>query len=417
MPEGHLQRRLRAAPGGWMPEGHLQSGAVEHIGVEQRRARLAVRHHLAGPAPSAEQVADDLVGFHATDPVSLFVSAWARTTDVSIADFEHVLYERRSLVRTLGMRRTMFVVPLDVLPVVETAAGHALAGPERRRLVGWLEEAAVSGAGETWLRAVEDDAVRELEKRGPSTAQELATDVPALQLRFTVGQGKKYEATISLGTRVLLILAMEGRILRGRPRGSWLSTQYRWAARRDWIGDVPNVLDVEEASAALVQRWLRAFGPATFEDLKWWTGWTVRQTRGALSRLEVVEVDLDGMAGLLLADDLDSQKQPDPWIALLPALDATVMGWKHRDWYLGEYRGVLFDRNGNAGPSVWCDGRIVGGWAQRPNGDIAVRILEDIGRDAVAAVEERANQLCQWFGDTRFKWRFPTPLQRELDAG
>ena len=389
---------------------------MEHISVEQRRARLAVRHHLAAPAAAVEQAAGDLVGFHATDPVSLFVSAWARTRDLTVENFVDVLYERRSLVRTLCMRRTMFVVPLDVLPIVETAAGHALAGPERRRLLGWLEEAAVPDTGEAWLRAVEDDAVRALEKGGPSTAQELAADVPALQLRFTVGKGKKYEGTISLGTRVVLILAMEGRIMRGRPRGTWVSTQYRWAARREWVGHVPNILDVDEASAVLVQRWLRAFGPATFEDVKWWTGWTVAQTRRALARLEVVEVDLDGVTGLLLADDLDCEEQPEPWIALLPALDATVMGWKHRDWYLGDFRSVLFDRNGNAGPSVWCDGRIVGGWAQRPNGDIAVRILEDIGREATAAVEEPANQLCAWFGDTRVKWRFPTPLQRELEA-
>ena len=390
---------------------------MEHISVEQRRARLAVRHHLAAPAATVEQAAADLIGFHATDPVSLFVSAWARTWDMTVADFEDALYERRSLVRTLGMRRTLFVVPVDVLPIVESAAGNALAAPERRRIARWLEEADVARDGETWLRAVENAAVVALEQRGPATAQELAADVPALQQRFTVAQGKKYEGTISVASRVLLILAMEGRILRGRPRGTWVSTQYRWVARRDWVGDAPTSLDVEEASAALVRRWLWAFGPARFDDLKWWTGWTVAQTRRALARLEVVEVDLDGVTGLLLADDLEGEEHPEPWIALLPALDATVMGWKQRDWYLGEYRSALFDRNGNAGPSVWCDGRIVGGWAQRSNGDIAVRVLEDIGRDAIAAVEERAHHLCAWFGDTRFKWRFPTPLQRELETG
>ena len=48
--------------------------------------------------------------------------------------------------------------------------------------------------------------------------------------------------------------------------------------------------------------------------------------------------------------------------ALLPVLDATTMGWKHRDFYLDpEHTPYLFDTNGNAGPTVWCDGRIIGG--------------------------------------------------------
>ena len=38
----------------------------------------------------------------------------------------------------------------------------------------------------------------------------------------------------------------------------------------------------------------------------------------------------------------------------------TFMGWKERDWFLGEHAEPLFDRNGNAGPTVWRDGRVVG---------------------------------------------------------
>ena len=54
-----------------------------------------------------------------------------------------------------------------------------------------------------------------------------------------------------------------------------------------------------------------------------------------------------------------------PWVALLPGLDSTVMGWKERAWFLGGHQHALFDVNGNAGPTVWCNGRIVGGWAHR----------------------------------------------------
>ncbi len=60
------------------------------------------------------------------------------------------------------------------------------------------------------------------------------------------------------------------------------------------------------------------------------------------------------------------------------------MGWQARDWFLGEHRAALFDRTGNIGPTVWWEGRVVGGWAQRASGEIVLRLLEDIGADGGA---------------------------------
>jgi hypothetical protein len=77
---------------------------------------------------------------------------------------------------------------------------------------------------------------------------------------------------------------------------------------------------------------------------------------------------------------------------------------------------VLFDRNGNGGPTVWADGRIVGGWAQRADGTIAVRVLEDVGAERRAAIDEAAHRLEELLGDVRFSVRFPAPLQAQLRA-
>jgi hypothetical protein len=83
------------------------------------------------------------------------------------------------------------------------------------------------------------------------------------------------------------------------------------------------------------------------------------------------EVDLGATAAYVLADDLDPTPMPDPSAALLPTLDPTTMGWKERDWYLGPHGPTLFDSNGNAGPTVWWEGRVVGGSSQRRDGEIA----------------------------------------------
>ena len=165
-----------------------------------------------------------------------------------------------------------------------------------------------------------------------------------------------------------------------------------------------------------MRRWLAAFGPGTLQDLAWWTGWPQRQTRQALAAAGAVEVDLDGGTGFVSADDLDPVAPPPEWVALLPALDPTVMGWKERSWYLGDHRERLFDRNGNAGPTVWADGRVVGGWAQRPDGTIAVELLEPVLSSVQGKISAEADRLHAWLAGTVITPRIRTPLERRLTS-
>jgi hypothetical protein len=93
------------------------------------------------------------------------------------------------------------------------------------------------------------------------------------------------------------------------------------------------------------------------------------------------------------------------------------MGWKNREWYLAESVATrVFDRNGNAGPTVWSDGRIVGGWAQRSDGSIAVELLEDLDSERRALLDVEIERTREFVGDTRFRVRFPSPNQKELLA-
>ncbi|HEX6675338.1 MAG TPA: winged helix DNA-binding domain-containing protein [Actinomycetes bacterium] len=391
---------------------------MRRIGVEQRRARLALRHHLAPAARSddAATVARDLVGLHGTDPASVFLAAWARLRAPEVGAIQRAMYDERSLLRILGMRRTMFVVTVDLLPVVHAACTRAIAAQQRKLLVQLLAQAGVADDPDGWLREVEEATMRALAGRGEALAAELSQDVPGLREQLHLAVGKPYEAKVSISTRVLFLMAADGLVVRGRPRGSWTSSQFRWAPLEKWLpGGVPEV-PVEAAQAELVRRWLAAFGPGTVADLKWWTGLTAGAVKRALAQVEPAEVELDGGTGLVLPGDLEPVPAPAPWAALLPALDPTAMGWAGRAWYLGEHGPALFDRSGNVGPTVWWQGRIVGGWAQRKDGEIALRLLEDVGADAAAAVEAEAERLRRWFGPVRVTPRFRTPLERELVA-
>lgn len=382
--------------------------------VGERRARLAVRHRLAKPGPTVEAAAESMVGLHASDPATVYLAAWARVGSFGRGDLERALYEDRTLLRMVGMRRTLFVVTPGVAEVMDAACTRALGPPQRRRLVRLLEEQAIADDGEAWLVQVCRSVLESLNDRGEATATELTEDVPELGLRFTYGEGKAYGGQFGISTRILFLLATEGRIVRGRPRGRWLSSLYAWTPTERWLGQRLPVIETEAAQAELVRRWLLSFGPGTLTDIRWWTGWTSRDTRRALAAAGVVEVSLEAGVGYLLADDLEPVVEPDPWVALLPGLDPTSMGWKEREWYFGDHATMLFDRNGNAGPTVWCDGRVVGGWAQRPGGEVVFTLFEDIGGEAERAVAAEAERLAGWLEGSVITPRFRTPLERQL---
>jgi Winged helix DNA-binding domain len=393
---------------------------VRRLDNRERRARLGVRHHLAPKARVADvvSIAGDLVGLHGSDPATVFLSAAARLKRPAraVGALEEALYDDRTIVRTLCMRRTMFVVPLDLVPIVQAACTDALVPGERTRLVKMIEEGGIAADGARWLRKVEAATIDALDELGEATAGDLSKRVPGLRKQLTFGEGKTWAGTMGLSTRVLFLLAAEQRVARGRPRGSWTSSQYRWAPMTTWLPDGMPTIPADIARAELLRRWLAAFGPVTTTDVKWWTGWTVAQTNAALAAVEAVDVELEDGTGWVLPGDDGPTKAVGPWVALLPGLDPTTMGWKERAWYLGDHGPALFDRNGNAGPTVWVDGRVVGAWAQRKDGAVVIELMEDVGRVASTRVSRAAADLQEWLGAVRVTPRFPTPLQKALTA-
>jgi hypothetical protein len=376
---------------------------VTLITTTERRQRLVARHHLLDRAGSVEEAAESVVGFHSSDPVTVFLSCWARVEGFRVEDLDEAMYDRKSLIRMLGMRRTLFVQSPGMAAIMNEACTRHLAPSQRSRLISMIENQAVASDGDAWLEAVEAETLEALASLGEATAAELTRLVPELGRKLVFGEGKTWGGEVGLSTRVLFMLATAGSIVRGRPRGSWRSSQYRWALLDGWLEGGLAEVDSDWAEAELLRRWLRSYGPGTLTDLRWWTGWTLTKTRRVLERLEVEEVELDeDGVGLVLADDLETPAIGRPSVALLPGLDPSVMGWKEREWFLGPHQDRLFDRNGNAGPTVWVDGRIVGGWAQTPSGRISVGLLESVDASAAASIAGEVDR---------------APLEKELAAG
>ncbi|MEU7379913.1 winged helix DNA-binding domain-containing protein [Streptomyces sp. NPDC042207] len=388
-----------------------------YIDVAERRARLALRHRLAAGtrAGTPEEVARALVALHGTDPATVYLGVGARLADPAetVARTEHALYEDRTLVRMHGMRHTVFVFPAELTAVVHASTGIAVAARARAALIKDMAKAGAPDAA--WLKEVEESALAALARRGQATAAELAQDEPRLREQFAYAAGKSYEGVHTVSSRLLRVLGVEGKVVRGRPLGSWTSTQFRWA-----LAPGHPELDVAAAQSDLLRRWLAACGPATEADLKWWTGWRVTDVRRALAAAGAREVRVDEGTAYVTGDDVAPVAGPEePWAALLPGLDPTAMGWQQRDWYLApRLRPALFDGSGNVGPTVWWNGRVVGAWAQRPDGGIAWRILDrdGLGAEAEAAIAGQAEELESRLGPTRVTPRFRTPLEKELAA-
>jgi len=382
--------------------------------VAERRRRLARRHHLspAHRAAGVREACDGLVCLHATDPATVYLSAWARVRGFTVAQLETALYGERSLVKHLAMRRTLFVLGRELFGVVQAAASQRVAEQERGRLIREVEKAGLVDDGAGWLARAEAATLEALTAAGEATSSELRRAVPLLEGSTTHAPDKPYGGPVPLAPRVLTTLSASGAVVRASNQGVWTASRPRWSTTARWLGAEPARPGESPARAELVRRWLLAFGPATVADLTWWLGSTLGAVRQALAEVGAVEVDLHGRPGVALAGDLDEVGVVEPYAALLPGLDPSVMGWFERDWYVGGYRAMVFDRNGNAGPTAWWDGRVVGGWSQPGGSEVAIQLLEDVGSDGRVALEAEAARLTAWLAGTRVSPRFPSPLSR-----
>jgi hypothetical protein len=386
---------------------------VRTFTLEERRARLGRRHLLAAPAElSVSDVTHRFVGLHATDPATPYLSLWARMSGFEVMQLDAALYESRTVVKHLAMRRTLWVFDAADLPAAQAAASDRVAANEHKRLVADVVKSGIAADGDVWLDTAAAAVLRHVFERGHASAKELRVALPELAGSYDPAPGKTWGGTGPISPRVLTVLGVRGDLIRGPNEGTWTTSRPRWVATADWLGTDVAAADHDSARAALVGAWLHTFGPATVNDVKWWFGHTLTWARDGLRDVGAVEVDMHGTPGYALPDDLDPEPVPEPWCALLPGLDVTTMGWQDRDWCLGAHRAAVFDRNGNGGPTAWVDGRVVGGWRQDAEGRIEVQLLEDVGTKASKALTRKAKELAEWLGGVRINPRFPSPLSK-----
>ena len=151
----------------------------------------------------------------------------------------------------------------------------------------------------------------------------------------------------------------------------------------------------------------------------WWLGSTKGAVRAALADASVaaIEVDLDsGSTGWVLPDDtadLETPAEVEPWVALLPTLDPTTMGWREREFYLDPaHTPFLFDRAGNGGSTVWVDGRIVGCWVQDADERVQLILMEEVSPDARRRLDVEVARLDEFLRGEHITNVFASPQMK-----
>ena len=370
----------------------------------ERRARLARRHGLAPGHRYADVAAatQAMTVWHATEAATVHLALHARVDGLCVEDVERALYEDRSLVKQLAMRRTLFAFPRDLVAAAWGSASARVAAQEEKNLHKWLTAGGIDQDQDAWIEKAFVATLAALADGVPRTSMQLRELVPALDVRFRRGTpDKKWGGDFPIGRWVIGTLAAQGRLIRATNLGHWRLNKPAWTLTESWLPDAPAPLPVDEGYAKLVRRWLWTFGPGTETDLVWWLGSTKSALRAALATVGAVQVGLeDGGTGWVLPEDPiagSPEPQIGPWAALAPTLDPTVMGWKERGFYLdGEDVAYLFDSNGNAGNTAWWDGRIVGAWVQDDDGRVHPIVRHDIGEAGIQALETEAARLTEW---------------------
>jgi len=390
-------------------------------------AYLAFKQHLLPTARGSDvtEVTRDMAALHATTPTGPFLSLWARMTAFARGSLEGALYDQRTLVRTICMRQTLHVVPSDELARYIQAYTEHYRASLRAEGQAILVQAGLCGearAADRWSD-LQRRVLEVVSDTGPCTVRDLSRAIPELASPVRYSVGKSYEGSFSVGSRLVPAMCTLGILVRSRPRGTWRSNLYEYAVLSDWLPGIDlGASSPPEAQAWLVRRYLSALGPATVEDVQWWTGLTLGETTHALDALRpsLVEVLIAGLGTYLMQDgDLERCRgfsPPDrPCAWLLPSLDPYVMGYSDRRRFLdpGD-QGAVLDRAGNAVPTVWLNGQIVGAWAQRRDGSVVYGLFEPHPARARAVIDAEAQRLQAFLGGEYLAVRSHTAFTRKL---
>lgn len=223
----------------------------------QAIGRRLARHHLLAPRPAADlvQVTSEICGAHAQVGASAELMLGLRLRDVTRRDVRAAAWERRSLVKTVGLRGTLHLLPADEVPLW-MAANRLRFPAEERRL-------ASMGIDPDSLHAV-IEAISQIVGPAPISRPELERQLEARVGGWSVTTNQGWMGSYKNWPMALGWAAALGRVSYG-PGDGGRSTFVRLANWSGW-----REVDPLEGGRFALRRFLNAYGPSTAAEFSRW---------------------------------------------------------------------------------------------------------------------------------------------------
>ncbi|UCC57815.1 MAG: AlkZ family DNA glycosylase [Candidatus Bathyarchaeum sp.] len=332
------------------------------------------------------KIVNDVGGLHATIPKTPYLSIFSRAKNFTRKKLDEELYAKRSLGKIRCVRKTVYIIPKQMIPIAYSAT---------KKMVKLTSERYSRYLGVSQKEYVKmSKLVLEVLKGGGMTAKEVKNELMT-------------ELNISA---ILNLMSDQGLLIRGNPKKGWKSNIHTYYPFHDYFPDIDlNEPNEAQAVALLVQYYLSSFGPVTEKDIIWWTGLKKTAIQEALKKIkeQIVRVEIEGLEDgfIMLQSDSFLEKITPPKnrvVNLLPALDSYIMGYKQRERYLSyQHYDRVFDRSGNATSTILLDGRIAGVWDFKEAKKPVVKILlfEDAEDSVLTEIRSKAQKIGRFIAD------------------
>lgn len=350
------------------------------------------RHFLGQPAPAGNllDVVSATCGMQAQVMSAAQLAMRARIRGLTAPEIERALWQDRTLVKVWCMRGTLHVLPARELPLYVAALRPYRLKQEQR----WMARYGVDAA------AIEEmaDAVLTALSAAPLTRREISQAIlPRLRKSAPQIQDLLEHGWGGLGKYVCL----QGNLCLGPNQVQEATFIRRDQWLKDWE-DTPG----EAAEEWLLERYLRAYGPATVQDFAAWAGMAVKEASQIWDRLHVAlrTVEIEGKPAAILEGDLhelQSAALAAEDVRLLPHFDVYLLGHRSKAHLVEDahYKRV-YRAAGWFSPVLLINGRIAGVWSHRQRGKTLHVSVEPFGwlsQSQRAAIESCAADVAAFF--------------------
>lgn len=377
---------------------------------EQVNKFILSKHHLTKDSKVDDiiQISKDLCGLHATGTIEPYLSLFARTNNFKREDLDNELYINKTMARIRGMRKTLFIEPREMIPIVHNAIRYTTI----QRDVKYLEYRGISNVE---YEKLSNQILKLLYKN------ELATS----EIKKVLNSQKDIIAVIS-------IMCDEMLLIRGKPLKSWKDRRIYYAPFKKYFPNI-NLDEINETEAIeiLVGKYIKNYGPVTVEDIVWWLGITKGKVNSALINLNdhIKKIKIKNLQYdyIINKSDLDtlSKIKEDPFqiVNILPGLDPYMMGYKNRERYVDyKYYEYIYDRSGNATTSIILNGYIIGIWdiVEKPASQIKIFLFDEFNDDIKHQIELECKNIGRFITEKDASIKFcnkMTPLTKRTMGG